>query len=457
MTKRYLLLIAVVSLFLTSFAGPLFAQKKVLSLEECIEIALNNNSALRNAERQVDIANTNVALSRSAFLPRVNSSFSSGKFIQGPRQVKTDVPVGIDPGTGEALYEQRTIRQAATDRNFNSARISLSQNLWDFGRSSNSLNMAKASRAAQEQSMVSTRHDVILSVKAAYFNLLKAEKLLGVYEEAEKLAQEQVNRAQTMMEIGLSSRAEVFQARVNHGSTKRQAITQANVVEMARANLNTALGIDPSTDIQVTEIQEEPTFVEYSFEEAIETAFENSPVIKSLDLSVKAALYNLRAARARYMPTLGASVSYSRSNDDIGRVYTHQLNEDYSASIGAQLDLNIFNGFSDKAEIQRQQLSYEMAMEDLAEQKRLIISNVKQYFLELEAYRDILEIQRENIEAAKENLRLQQEKRRVGSGTELDVTDAQVELTRAQSDYVSAEHDAHVAKARLQAAMGVIE
>ncbi|NOY59026.1 MAG: TolC family protein, partial [Calditrichaeota bacterium] len=38
-----------------------------------------------------------------------------------------------------------------------------------------------------------------------------------------------------------------------------------------------------------------------------------------------------------------------------------------------------------------------------------------------------------------------------------DVTDAQVQLTRAQSDYVQAEHDAKVAKARLEAAMGIIK
>ena len=57
--------------------------------------------------------------------------------------------------------------------------------------------------------------------------------------------------------------------------------------------------------------------------------------------------------------------------------------------------------------------------------KRLLTADVKQYFLELQAYQDIIEINRENIEAAKENLRLQQEKRRVGSGTELEVTQAQ--------------------------------
>ena len=434
-----------------------FSQQNVLSLKECIDIALENNSSLRNAARRVDIAKANVVTAKSGFLPRVNSSFGSGKYVQGPRQTKTDVPVDFDPLTGQVFYEERTIRQKSTDRNYNSASVSLSQNIWDFGRSTNYLKMAKANREATEQTKLSTQQTVVLNVKAAYFNLLKAEKLYQVYEEAAKLAEEQENRAQTMMDIGIASKAEVFQARVNKGSNKRQAITQQNIVEMAKAGLNTALGIDPNTAIEIEEIAQVPTFLEYEFDEAVNRAFENNPYIKSLDLSVKASLYNLRSAKARYMPTIGASVSYSRSNDELSRVYSTKFDEDYTASVGAQVDLNVFNGFSDKAEIQRQTLNYEISLEDLAEQKRLIVSDVKQYFLELKAYEDILEIQKENIEAAKENLRLQQEKRRVGSGTELDVTDAQVELTRAQSDYVSAEHDAHTAKARLQAAMGVIE
>ena len=81
----------------------------------------------------------------------------------------------------------------------------------------------------------------------------------------------------------------------------------------------------------------------------------------------------------------------------------------------------------------------------------------KQYFLQLEAYKDFIEINQQNIEAARENLRLQQEKRRVGSGTELEVTQAQVELTRAQANLVNAEYEAKIARARLETAMGAAE
>lgn len=456
MTKIMRLLFSMIFLFM----GVHFAvaqETKVLSLKDCIEIALKNNSSLRNAARQHLVAKANVMTARSNFLPSVNASFSSGKYIQGARLIKQDVPVDYNPATGKYIYEQRSTFQDRTDRNFNQARISLNQQIFDFGRSINELKQAKANRDASEQDMLSTRQAVVQNVKVAFFELAKAEKLEEVYNDAVKLAKDQVDRAKTMMDIGISSQAEVYQAKVNWGSNKRNYITQKNNVEFAKANLNNALGWDPNTSVEIIQETSAPVFFEYKFDDAVNIAIENNPQIKSLELTVKNYLYSKRAAKAQYYPSLDASVSYTRSNDERSRVYSTKLNEDYSASLGLQMDLNLFNGMRDKAQIQRETLNYQMAVENLAEQKRQIVAQVKQHFLELEAFKEILDIQRENIDAAKENLRLQQEKRRVGAGTELDVTDAQVQLTRAQSDYVQAEHDAQVAKARLEAAMGIIK
>jgi outer membrane protein len=449
--------LCIMMIFILS-SGYVFAQEpQELSLQDLIQIALQNNSQLRIAEKRVKLSATNVTTAYANILPSINSSFSSGKYIQGERILKTDVPVGIDSLTGQAIYEQRDIRQAKTERQSHQARISLSQNIFDFGRSYYGIKEANALKNSAVHTMISTRQSVILNVKRAYYELLKAYGLEEVYQEAVKLAKEQVDRSQTMMDIGLASQAEVYQARVNLGSQRMKLITQQNLTEIAKANLNNALGRNPSTPIKVASNDGSQIFSEVDFDEAVNTALENNQEIKTLEMDAKANSYAINVEKARYLPTIGASVTYSRNNDDITRVYTSELNRDYTATIGIGADLNIFNGFSDKAAVQRASLNYQITLENLVEQKRLVTADVKQFFLELKAYTDILEIDQENIEAAQENLRLQQEKRRVGSGTELEVTEAQVGLTEAKSNYVNAEYDAKIAKANLEAAMGTIE
>ncbi len=428
-----------------------------LSLQDCIQIALENNSTLRNAERRVALSKADVTTAWSSMLPHINTSFSSGKYIQGARKMKTDVPRGIDPETGTVIYEQQVITQDRTERNSYGARVTLSQNIWDFGRSSNAIKSANAVKASSKYSLRNTRMAVILNVKKAYYQLLKAVKLVRVYEQAVDYAEEQVEEAKTRLDIGLASRAEVYQARVNLGNNKRDYITQKNLVEVARANLNSALGIDPSTPIEVVEDETEPIFPQYTFDKALEIAMESNQNIKSLELEAKSYYYNLGAAKARYMPSIGAGITYARNNDQADRVFTTNLDEDFTAQLGIELDLNVFNGFADKAAIQKARLNYETALENLKEARRLLTVDVKQFFLDLEAYGDFLEINQENIKAARENLRLQQERRRVGSGTELEVTQAQVELVSAQSAYVRAEYEAKIARAELETAMGIEE
>ncbi len=418
-------------------------------------MALENNSTLRITQTQKEIAGTQVTSATAAWLPSISTSFSSGRYFQGARAVKTDVPVGFDETSGKFLYRQYEITQEATERNSHSARLSINQNIFDFGQTLYSIKSSKAYQQASEQNVISTRQAVIYNVKRAFYELLKAIRLERVYQEAATLAEDEVNRAQTMMDIGITSQAEVFQAKVSLGNARTSLITQSNAVEISKAQLNNALGRNPSLTVSVKEVASEPIFPTITFDEAVKTAIQNSAEIKALNFQAKASQYAVRMAQSRYMPNIGANISYSRSNDDIGRVYTSNLDEDFTASLGIGLDLNIFKGFADKANSQRAQLNHQVDLENLAERKRTLTAEVRQYFLQLEAYKDFIEINQQNIEAARENLRLQQEKRRVGSGTELEVSQAQVELTRAQANLVQAEYEAKISKAHLEAAMGM--
>ncbi len=456
MIKRNATMLVVFVLFLTS---ALLAQEtKPLTLDECVQIALQNNSSLKISGYQVESAETSVTSARANFLPKINSSFSSGKYIQGARVTKMDVPTGeVDSETGGVIYEEKSVLQDRTERNSHSASVSLSQNIFDFGKSMNNLKSNKAGKTSMEHSLKNTRNDVIAGVKQAFYELLKQYRLKEVYEEAVQVSNDEVSRVQTMMEIGLSSQAEVYQARVTLNNSKTTLLNQVNNIELAKADLNNALGRFPSDPLEIVPENADAIFPEYSFEKASDLAVENNEYLKALEQEVKANSYNIKYAKSAYFPSIGGSASYSRSNTDFSRVYSSKLDQDFSITMGVGVDLNIFNGFSDKASVQRNTIQYNIAVENLEEAKRTLLSSVKQYYLQLNAYKDIIEMNKLNIEAYEENLRLQQEKRRVGSGTELEVTQAQYDLTSARSDLISAEFEAKTVIAQLEAALGIIE
>ena len=435
-----------------------FAQESdSLSLQECIDIALSNNYELRVAQLNVELADQDIISSRSAWLPKVNSSFSFGKYIQGERTVKEDVPIGIDPETGKYIFQERDVTIEQTERNSYGANVTLDQHIYDFGRTGNYIRQAKAYKQFYEHNLFNTRNLVIANVSDKYFELLKAMKLRDVYAEAVKHAEENLEYNQTMMDVGLKSQAEIYQARVNLGNRSTDLINQINRIELAKAALNSAMGQYPATSIEIKEDMPIPIFPSYSFEQAVDVALENNERLKAIENEVRATEYAIRSAKALSAPNVGARVSYDRLNDDIGRVYTTNLDEDFKATIGASVNLNIFNGLADKAEIQRQKLNNELALEKLKEEKRILITNIREYFLLLKSFQDVIQINQENLEAYEENLRLQTEKRRVGAGTELEVMAAQVDVIQAQETLVRAEYEAKIYRAYLHAALGISE
>lgn len=467
------IIIVLCSLLLTSV---LFAQaNRPMTLEECIGVALKENSAVRNAERQVNVAGTRVMAARSAVLPRVNTSFSSGKFRRGdqnaidliPTQYEIlNVPVVNGVGTpvndlfvglpGEPTgYEVRPYISRGSEINSNSASIDLSWNAFDFGQSWTNIRAANASQEASRKSFESTRQSTILLVQQRYFEHLKAVRLLDVQQEEVKSNEEQLKRTESMFEIGSVAQGDVYRQRTTLGRSQITLIRQQNSVANSRAALNVAMGRDPRAELNIVDIEASNEQDDYDLTQVMKTSAENNPEIKSLQDNMRSAGLSARVAKLNYLPNVTVSASYDRSNSELDLVYGN-FDKNYSLRFGATLSFNLFNGFADQAETERTSLNYHIAQENLVERQRGLQLEVEQAYLTLKAAKEITVINESNLRSAEEDLRLAQERYRVGAGTLLDIINAQFNLTNAKATLVNAKYDMMIARAQLKAGMGTL-
>jgi len=443
--------------FLALMGVEVFAQNgRPLTLEECVAIALRDNSTLRNAERRAQIAGTNVMTSRAAILPEISTSLSSGKIRQGDRTLLGDVPVGLDEATGEVIYQRRTITQPGYSSNTNSAQLQASLLLFDFGASWNRVRQANAAEDASTKTYYSSKQNTVLLVHQQYFGYLKELQLLGVYEEAAKSSEEQLRRTESMFEIGSVAQGDVFRARTTLGQDRINLITQKNQVRSARNLLNVAMGRPADAELNVVDIEEESQFRDYNLEEVVKLAVEKNPELQSFQHEMKRAQLGKRIAMSAFLPSFSLSGSYSRSNNEFDRVYS-DFSKNWFGSVGISMRLNLFNGFSDQANVERETLNYRIAEEDHQNRLRNLRLEAEQALLSLQAWKEIIEINKDNLISAQEDLRLAQERYRVGAGTLLDIINAQVSVTRAKSTFVRAKYDSKISHAQLQATMGTLD
>jgi len=439
--KLFLLWIMVVVILIPCM-GLTQESQQPLSLEDCIQIALENNSQLKISESQLQIANKDYKSSYSNILPSVNLSSQMRKYERGPSFYIGDVFIGPS--------SPANVLTKGEDYGLG---FSVSQNIFDGGYWWNNIRKTKSDKKSQEYAHLSQKQLTIVMVHEGYFTLLKAVKLLEVDDQAVRRSQEQLERTEAQFQLGAVAKVDVFQARTNLGNDRIEYLTQKNTVEKAKQDLNLILGRDPQEPIEIEtdfSMETQDTTLNAMFEQALA----NNPDLKRTEQDLKSAKLQTKLAVSNFIPSVGGFYSYSRTVPDFNDLYKDFLNREYYWSLGLQLRWNLFNGFSDFLNVQKSKINEKIVREQVDDTKRNIMSIIKSLVDNLESYREIIEINKENLESAREQYRLAQERYRVGSGTALEVREAQVGLTRAEQILVSAENNAMITYAQLREALG---
>ena len=222
------------------FVGPLvsFGQgpevKKVkLTLAECLETALKTNSLVVQGGYDLDMAGTEVARGRGAFLPSVSTNYTFNRSLIGPRE-----GAQLDETTG------RLITTVGNSRTSGSQNVGASFNvpILDLSKFAD-LSSSKNGKMAAEMNLSRSRQQVVFQTKEAYFGLLKAIKLLEVQQEQIQVSEETHRRSETLYEIGSAHIAQVYSAKSQLQRDRSNLISRENDVEVARSNL----GFPPGT------------------------------------------------------------------------------------------------------------------------------------------------------------------------------------------------------------------
>ncbi len=448
---KYLFFVIVLCLL---FTGNSFAQDEKLSLDDCIQIALDNNSDLLIAKYQNESAGEDVLGSYSSILPSIGASASFTKNEYGPVTVERDVPIIFDIATGQWIYERQKVKQSGYTTEFNSMGVQLNQTIFDGGNWWNEIKQASSQKTASDYNLLSVKNMVVLYVQQYYFDLLKQQKLLEVYKLAEQRSKDQLNKTQKMFDLGSVAKVDVYRSQVTLGNDKIQLLSQQNSVITAKNTLNLVIGQEPGTPIEI-----DPTFaLRDDFKDSetlIAEALKINPFLKKLNQDINSQEYFINRMESSYYPNLSGSISYGRGNEEFNKVYS-DFDENWNLTYRVGLSINLFNGFSDKVNVQKSKLQLKNNKETLISNEREVKSSIVQLLDNYKSYMEIIKINEENLVASKEEYRLAEERYRIGSGTALEVREAQVNLTRAEQTLIAAQYNARITQAQIEEKLGSI-
>ena len=405
-----------------------------LSLGECIDLALKQNSAILKGQSDL------VVQTRAIAIPKLRAT---GNYEFNNALESFQLPPPAPPVT----FQQ--------EQNW-SAGLRIVQSIYEGGRIRSSLKSAKLTK---EQAIFDFKRvvaDSLLEVRIACFDNLLAAQQIVVREASVKLLTRELEDTRRRFEAGTVPRFNVLRAEVELANAQPKLIRAKNDYRIAKNNLANLLGLDlprnlwEDVPLQLSgRLEAEP--YEIDLPAAIARALEKRPELGALRRAANLRLEEVNRARAGFWPSAQVFAGYGSRNSQ----FSSDLSRDVSGwNAGVQVSWDIFDGFLTKGKMQQTQALHNRAKFDVEDSMRRIELEVRTAHSQFIEAKEVLESQKKVVEQADEALRLANARAEAGTGTQLDVLSAQTALTEARSTQVQALHDYAVARARLERATG---
>jgi outer membrane protein TolC len=308
-----------------------------------------------------------------------------------------------------------------------------------------------AARATEEYQQTVVRE----SVTNAFYDLIGAQQRVQVAVDAQELARQELERAQTYFDLGISTKSDVLQAKVRHQQTKLDTVRERNGERNAFAALTHAMGLHQAQRFEVSAGGKVEAVAEApapDVEALLTEATANRSDLAATRLNLDASRSSVTSARAGFWPSVEIFASASQSKSETPYRFGAQENTSYTWGIQGQW--NIFDRFQTKNRARQAVANRRKAEYDLRQKRLDIELEVVQLHNNLVEALESHEVSSVTVEQSQEDLRLAAERFRVGAGTSLDVITAQVNLAQAKRDLVDAQVNILKLRNQLERAVG---
>ncbi|MBI4796774.1 MAG: TolC family protein, partial [Deltaproteobacteria bacterium] len=412
-----------------------------LTLQQAIDIALREHPSLKESKEKVAAAKYQIGASRAAYLPQftfTHNLYYGNAFPATSGATGTGGPPGLG-GVG------------ANTTDFYVNRVSLSQLIFDFGKTPGQIDQSRATFQQTREDYTGNRQKVVLDARTAYFRYLAALRARKVTEETVRQNQELVKQAQGFYQVGLRAKIDVTKAEANLYTAEADLIRAKNAVDLGQVTLMTALGLKtwPYHGVEdVIEVTRQPQ----SLAELKAQGLKQRPEILRNRFQQDFNKAALRVARAGWFPTLSSLAAYGWSGPNAP--FGTEALENRSWWVGAGLTVPLFDGLLTYHNVRTANANINATLANSEVLSQDISKEVEQTYLDVTVAWELIRATKKALEAARENFRLAQGRYQVGVGSIIEVTDAQVQYFQADLRFVQALYDYRVAEAQLDKAIG---
>lgn len=395
-----------------------FAQEN-LDLEKAIQIGLEKNLQIKIAVENVNLREGDQKIGvGELFIPIVDATYLRSFSKEDVTQKFVNDP------------EPRQIDDAKSrNENFNIVGI--------YGFRPESVVIMKRLGQLTEISELEAKVSVentVAGISTAYYRLILELQRFQVLKETLNLSRARLNIAKAQYELGGAGKRDFLTAEVDYNADSSLLLTQEQIIQNARVNLNELMAVDPQEEFLIKDtilVGEVLTRMDLE-----ENAFlENKQLLINQRLS-NVAFLQTRELQASRLPMLNLNANYvnNTSNSDAGFLIQNQRS---GFNYGGNITVNLFSGLSLNRRIQNAKVQQRIQDNTLEQYEIQLKSDIARAYNTYANNLRLLEIERQNYQVAKENTDIALERFRLGIASYLEFRDAQVNLLTAENRLIT--------------------
>lgn len=412
-------------------AAPLinYAQeKKILSLDEAIQLGLANSKTLQLSKAKVEEAISVYHQTVDKALPSAKASaiYNHAEIPNNTLQLGGGNPIHL-PSSADAYLGTLSVNE-----------LIFAGNKLKYAKESTDL-----LKKIAELDVDNNKEEVTLSIINSYLNLYKLAASKKVVQQNLDALDKQYVQTKRFFDQGLVTKNDVLRLQLQKSNIALTGLDIDKNLHIVNYNLTILLGLPETTQLETTPLNLNPN-QSASFATFVDSALNNRVELKQLDYRSQIADKHILSLKADKLPTLGAGFGAYYVNPS-GSFIPSQNEFITPVTLGLTLSWNIGNLWTNKnkvAEATIQKRETQISKNILLDEVKLEINR------NYESYQQALnkiEVLNTAIEQAKENDNIVQSKYNNNIASVTDRIDADTQLYQAKINLEIAKADAELA------------
>ncbi len=395
------------------------------TLEDALSQAYASNPTLNARRASLRAVDENVPQAAAGWRPTVRVTGAYGR---------RDVEV-----------EQAGRTTVNEDRNNGSAGISMTQPIYQGGRTQAGTQRAEAQVQAERARLVASEQTVFIGVVTNYANVLRDQAVVELRANNEQRLRRQLEATRDRFRVGEVTRTDVAQAESRLSRSSADRISAEGNLTASRAQYQRFVGKPPENPVEPQKAVNLPK----STKDAAAAATTDNPNVVAAQFEEAAQRLRIREVQGELLPDLNIVADYTKLYDNSAR---NQTTWGYGAQ--AQVSMPLYEAGSVTSRVRQARETATQRRVEIEDARRQASTDATTAFEALETAQASLQSLEQEIRAATIALEGVQQEANVGSRTVLDVLDSEQELLDAQVRQVTAKRDALIATYQVLAAVG---